>query len=63
MDEGKLVDIAFLHFTKAFDTVPHSILLDNLSNCDMSRFTVRWVKNWLKDRAQRVVVDGATSGW
>ncbi|PKU43369.1 rna-directed dna polymerase from mobile element jockey-like [Limosa lapponica baueri] len=24
---------------------------------------VRWVKNWLKGRAQRVVVNGATSGW
>ncbi|GAB0177261.1 mitochondrial enolase superfamily member 1 [Grus japonensis] len=29
----------------------------------MSRFTVHWVKNWLKGRAQRVVVNGATSGW
>ena len=24
---------------------------------------MRWVKNWLKGRAQRVVVNGATSGW
>ena len=24
---------------------------------------VRWVKNWLKGRAQRVAVNGATSGW
>ncbi|GAB0183463.1 mitochondrial enolase superfamily member 1 [Grus japonensis] len=29
----------------------------------MSRFMVHWVKNWLKGRAQRVVVNGATSGW
>ncbi|KAK4806808.1 hypothetical protein QYF61_005604 [Mycteria americana] len=44
-------------------TVPHSILLDKLSNCEMNRFTVRWVKNWLNNRAQRVVGNGATSGW
>ncbi|GAB0181964.1 mitochondrial enolase superfamily member 1 [Grus japonensis] len=63
VDEGKAVDVVFLDFSKAFDTVPHSILLDKLSNCGMSRFTVRWVKNWLKGRAQEVVVNGATSGW
>ncbi|KAK4810508.1 hypothetical protein QYF61_004288, partial [Mycteria americana] len=40
---------------KAFDTVPHSILLDKLSNCGMSRYMVRWVMNWLNGRPQRVV--------
>ena len=59
MDEGKAVDVVFLDFSKAFDTVLHSILMDS----GMSRFTVCWVKNWLKGRAQRVVVNGATSGW
>ncbi|KAK4817640.1 hypothetical protein QYF61_021786 [Mycteria americana] len=63
VDEGKAVDTVFLDFSKAFDTVPHSIFLDKLPNCEMSGFMVRWVKNWLKGRAQRVVVNGATSGW
>jgi len=63
MDEGKMLDVAFLDFIKAFDTVPHSILLDKLSSCGMSRFTVSWVKNWLKGIAQRVVVNGDTSAW
>ncbi|KAK4810585.1 hypothetical protein QYF61_007322 [Mycteria americana] len=63
VDEGKAVDVVFLDFSKAFDTVPHSILLDKLSNCGMSRYMVRWLKKWLKGRAQRVVVNGATSGW
>ncbi|GAB0206499.1 mitochondrial enolase superfamily member 1 [Grus japonensis] len=29
----------------------------------MSRYTVRWVKNWLNGRPQTVVVNGATSDW
>jgi len=53
----------FLDFSRAFDTVPHSTILDKLSNCVMCRNMVCRVKNWLKGRAQRVVVNGATSGW
>ena len=53
VDEGKVVDVVFLDFSKAFDTVLHSILLDKLSYCGMSRFMVLWVKNRLKSRAQR----------
>ncbi|KAK4806977.1 hypothetical protein QYF61_027344 [Mycteria americana] len=42
---------------------PHSTLPDKLSNCEMSRYTVRWAKNWLDSRGQRLVENGATSGW
>lgn len=58
MCEGKVVEVVFLGFTEAVDTVPHSILLDELSNCGMSVFRVCWVK---KGRAQRIVLNGATS--
>jgi len=63
MDEGKVVHVVFLDFSKAFDTVPHSNLLDKLSSCGMSGFTVRWVKHVLKGRAQMVVANRATSCW
>ncbi|GAB0190321.1 mitochondrial enolase superfamily member 1 [Grus japonensis] len=63
VNEGKAVDVVFLDFSKAFDTVPHSILPDKSSNCGTREFTVHWVKNWLKGRAQRVVVNGATAVW
>lgn len=50
-----------LDFSKVFDTVPQSILLEEQPVCGLSRFMVLWVKNWLKDRAQRVLVNGVTS--
>lgn len=59
VDEGKVVGVVFLDFAKVFDTVPHSILLDN---CEKSRYVVPLVKNELKGRAQRVVVNGAPNG-
>jgi len=52
-----------MDFSKAFDTVLPSIILGKLSSCGMNGFMVCWVKNWLKGRAQRVVVKRATSGW
>ena len=30
-DEGKAVDVVYLNFRKAFDTVPHSTLLEKLA--------------------------------
>ena len=61
MDEGKAVDVVFPVFSKAFDIVSHSILLEKLVAHRLDRCTLCWVKNWLDGRAQRVVVNGAES--
>ncbi|KAK4823892.1 hypothetical protein QYF61_007957 [Mycteria americana] len=63
MDEGKAVDVVYLDFSKAFDTVSHSILLEKLAAHGLDRCTLCWVKNWLDGRAQRVVVNGVYSSW
>jgi len=63
VDEKKAVDVFFQCFSKAIDAVPHSILLDKLPSRGMNGFMVRWVKNWLKSRTQRVVLNRATCGW
>ncbi|PKU38472.1 pol- hypothetical protein [Limosa lapponica baueri] len=38
----KAVDIIYLDFGKAFDTVPHSILLDKLGNHGIDKCTLHW---------------------
>ncbi|KAK4806873.1 hypothetical protein QYF61_012594 [Mycteria americana] len=63
VDEGKAVDVVYRDFSKAFDTVSHSILLEKLAAHGLDGCTLRWVKNWLDGRAQRVVVNGVYSGW
>ncbi|KAK4830821.1 hypothetical protein QYF61_013750 [Mycteria americana] len=42
MDEGKAVDVVYLDFSKAFDTVSHSILLEKLAAHGLDGHTLRW---------------------
>ena len=59
VDEGKAVDVVYLDFSKAFDTVSHSILLRKLAARGLDRCTLGWVRNWLEGRAQRVELNPA----
>ncbi|GAB0188961.1 mitochondrial enolase superfamily member 1 [Grus japonensis] len=63
VDEGKAVDVVYLDFSKAFDTVSHSILLENLAAHGLDGHTLRWVKKQLDGQAQRVVVNRVKSSW
>lgn len=66
-NEGRAVDIVFLDFRKAFDTVPHKILLEKLLIQELSEQTVNWIENWIENwmngQAQRVVISGLKSHW
>jgi len=63
VDEGRAVDVVYLDFSKAFNTVSHNILLGKVRKCGLDEWSVRWIEDWLNGRTQRVVVSSAESSW
>ncbi|CAM5074460.1 unnamed protein product [Natator depressus] len=63
VDEGKAVDMLFLDFSKAFDTVSHSILASKLKKNGLDEWIIRWIESWLDRWAQQVVINGSMSSW
>ena len=49
MDKRRATDVMCLDFSKAFDTVAHSILLFKLEIYEFNGWTLQWMKNLLKD--------------
>ena len=54
LDENKAVDVVYLDFSKAFDTVPHNILVEKLAAHSLGGLTLLWVRHYLDGWAQRV---------
>lgn len=61
MDLGKQVDVIYLDFSKAFDSVDHKLLLNKLKAYGITGKLFSWIENYLTNRQQRVVVNGETS--
>ena len=51
VDEGKATDVIYLDLTKAFDMVPHHILISKLEKCGFHGWTTHWNKK-LVERLQ-----------
>ena len=60
-NQGKGTDTVYLDFAKAFDKVDHNILLKKLENIGIGGTLLRWIKAFLSNRQQEVVVDGFSS--
>ena len=63
VDNYNSVDVAYLDFAKAFDKVPHERLLMKIKALGIHEKARLWIAAWLRDRRQRVVVNGEMSAW
>ena len=63
VDNRRVNDIIYLDMSKAFDTVPHNILVCKLERHSSDRGTAQWIKNWLDDHPQSIAVNISMSKW
>ena len=63
VDNGEPFDVVFLDFAKAFDKVPRERLLAKLRGHGIHEGAINWIRAWLTDRMQRVVLNGCSSTW
>ena len=60
---GQEVDVIHLDLSKAFDKVPHDLLLTKRHRHGISGTALRLFEGYLSDRQQRVVLGGTFSDW
>ncbi len=53
----------FLDFQKVFDSVPHERLLSKLAAYGITGKTADWIRYFLTNRCQRVIVENGKSEW
>ena len=58
---GHQTDVLVMDFSKAFDKVGHERLLEKITRYGITGHTQRWIRQFLSNRLQRVVLDGEQS--
>jgi hypothetical protein len=63
VNNGKEIRVVFLDISKAFDRVWHRGLLHKLKKCGISGRLLEWLRDYLTDRQQRVMINGEYTEW
>ena len=61
LDSGSQTDIIFLDFAKAFDSVPHDLIVHKLKTFGFGSNLLQWIENYLQGRYQSVMIEGQVS--
>ena len=57
IDNGGSIQFAYCNFLKAFDKVPHKQLLCKIKSYGIGRWILKWMKAFLSDRMQQVILN------
>ena len=60
-DKGLTTDLIFFDYSKAFDKVCHSVMLDKLASIGINQELIIWIKCFLTNRVMQVRVAGSLS--
>jgi hypothetical protein len=63
LDKNFYVSAFLMDLSKAFDCLPHNILLDKLSAYGVSSHSVSLLKSYLSNRKQQIKVNSVLSDW
>ena len=63
LDNNMYVAAILMDLSKAFDCLPHDILLSKLSAYGLSSKSVKLLQNYLTDRRQQIKLQGVLSSW
>ena len=61
LENGAEVQAVFFDLQKAFDSVPHCLLIEKLHQLEIPTHLIRWISSYLHNRVQQVGVQGELS--
>ena len=61
MEEDNSSAVVYFDLSKAFDSLPHQLILSSLAKAGACGSLFSWVQSYLSDRTRRVVLNGTSS--
>jgi len=63
LDQSQLARVMFVDFSKAFDRIDHTVVINNLTDISIPGLVVKWFASFLTGRQQRVKIASHLSPW
>ena len=63
LDNGNSIDVVYMDYIKAFDTVKHMRFMNKLKAYGVEDPVLNWISSFLSERVQQVVTNGEKSSW
>ena len=63
LDDKNFCRVLFIDYSKAFDHVDHTIVLNKMADMGIPNFIIQWMFSFLQQRQQRVKIGSDVSPW